>query len=212
MLNTMIPLTETRRAAIDPFFFAPTKDKMRLAEKRTVLIEAIMKEVLGAYDELEKRFEDRKQLRTVERGAMLQAMDILWIDHLAAMGALRIGIGLSGYAQRDPLVEYKKESYDMFQRLLSSISQEISFTFFKLAIHAVEMRAAEQAALGGSLFERAGAQIQELSKDSSGQPSPPATSYKLPASDYSHVGRNDLCPCGSGKKFKKCHGAYIINL
>ena len=197
----MIPLTETRRAAIDPFFFAPTKDKMRLAEKRTVLIEAIMKEVLGAYDELEKRFEDRKQLRTVERGAMLQAMDILWIDHLAAMGALRIGIGLSGYAQRDPLVEYKKESYEMFQRLLASINQEIAFTFFKLAAHAAEMRAAEQAAIGGSLFKRAGA-----------QPSLQATSYKLPATN-SKVGRNDPCPCGAlktdgaPKKFKHCHGA-----
>lgn len=209
VITTIIPLSEEQKMTLQSLTFAAPKDKLRLAEERTKVIADVMQLVQRAYADLETQFEDRAQLKNVERGVIVRAVDVLWIDHLAAMTALRTGIGLQGYAQRDPLVEYKKESYGMFQRLLASINQEVVYSFFKHAKHAVDMRV--QLDLNRSMLERAGVQLQGAVKELG---TPTTTSIKaesLPAGtaaaiDYSKVGRNDLCPCGSGKKFKKCHG------
>jgi preprotein translocase subunit SecA len=117
------------------------------------------------------------------------------------MTELRTGIGLRGYGQMDPLVEYKKESFRMFNRLLSSINQEIANSFFKIAVHAIQVR---QAALQGkTLFERAGAAVA-LTRP--GATSAIAAKTNQAGVAQKNIGRNDPCPCGSGLKYKKCHG------
>lgn len=197
VLGTIVPLNPERRATLETLAkaaVAATKNKPKLAEARTALIEKAMECVNAAYGELEQRYPNREELRQVERAVLLRATDVLWIDHLAAIGALRVGIGLQGYGQRDPLVEYKKESYSMFQRLLGGINQEVVYGFFVTAHHNANARAQQAAALKSPM--EAAAQ-----KDTTA----PAPKAAGPV-DFSNAHRNDPCPCGSGKKFKKCHG------
>ena len=194
-LQTIIPLTEIQKDEILKLEHGSLEDKKELAEKQTKLIEAIMVMVRGVYDQLYDLFEDKKEIYHVERGVILRAIDILWIDHLAGMGALRTGIGLRGYGQRDPLVEYKKEGYDLFQRLLSAINSEITYSFFKYAKHAVDMKV--QAELDRSVFEKKGIVMAGAEKGEAIGNRQEENARKL--------GRNDPCYCGSGKKFKKCH-------
>jgi len=211
-VQTIIPLTEIQKDEIIKLEHGSLEDKKELAEKQTKLIEAIMVMVRGVYDQLYDLFEDKKDIYHIERGVILRAMDILWIDHLAGMGALRTGIGLRGYGQRDPLVEYKKEGFDLFQRLLSAINSEITYSFFKYAKHAVDMRV--QAELDRSVFEKkgivmAGAEKGEGGRPTSqgGQPAYAEASAGGQGVAEQKLGRNDPCYCGSGKKYKKCHGA-----
>jgi preprotein translocase subunit SecA len=109
------------------------------------------------------------------------------------MEHLRTGIGLQGYGQRDPLVEYKREAYRMFNGLMQVINKQIVYSVFRIAV-AREMS-------GASLMERQGIQLSAPSKTDAG-----ATESSGGADGQSKVGRNDPCPCGSGKKYKKCHG------
>ena len=133
----------------------------------------------------------------IERATFIRSIDMLWIEHLSAMTSLRTGIGLRGYAQRDPLIEYKREGYDMFQQLLAAVNQDVTFSFFKFARHAVDMKV--QAQLNDSLLSRAGVQLAGANTTSSEH------SEVASKSSDDKVGRNDPCPCGSGKKYKKCH-------
>jgi preprotein translocase subunit SecA len=125
------------------------------------------------------------------------------------MRALRTGIGLQGYGQRDPLIEYKREGFNIFQQLLTSINQEITYTFFKYAHHAAQMKV--QTELNQSMLNRSGVTLEGVSESGEAvtvatQPQPTTTTASSTTPDSS-TGRNDLCPCGSGKKYKKCHGA-----
>ena len=208
VVNTIVPLSEAQKAKLTEVGLAVAKDKMHLAEERTKLIDAVMAVVRESYDELEKRFEDRKALENLERAVILRAMDSLWVEHLEAMGSLRHGIGLQGYAQRDPLVEYKRISFDMFQQLLSAINQEIVYNFFKHAKHAADRREAAAAVANESLLHRAGVKLMGAAKEmnAGGAQAQVKADNSGSGLDFSNVGRNDPCPCGSGKKFKKCHG------
>jgi preprotein translocase subunit SecA len=131
-------------------------------------------------------------MRDLESYVMLQTVDSLWKDHLLNMDHLKEGIGLRGYAQQDPLVAYKREGHALFQEMIERIKEETVRFLYHLQIQResqVEMLRREQAqqplAYGGG--EAAAAR-------------PPAVRKER------KVGRNDPCPCGSGKKFKKCHG------
>ncbi|MFA4845463.1 MAG: SEC-C metal-binding domain-containing protein, partial [Patescibacteria group bacterium] len=195
---------------------AAAQDKEALAEGRTEVIVKIMEIIRAAYDNLYDVFEDRKSIYNIERGVILRSIDTLWIDHLAAMSALRTGIGLQGYGQRDPLVEYKREGFGMFQNLLGSINHEITYTFFKYAKHAVDMKV--QMELGRSVFQKAGVTLQGAVKTSNGSSERPPSHLSTEAlakaegglqgviASSEKLGRNEPCHCGSGKKFKKCHG------
>jgi preprotein translocase subunit SecA len=133
----------------------------------------------------------------IEKQILLRSIDTLWIDHLVAIDYLRTGIGLRGYGQRDPLVEYKKETYQMFNELLNAIQKEVVYSIYKVSI-GIE--------LAPSLMEKANVNYQGAQKTSSSG----ELSLSVPTStttDGKEVGRNDPCWCGSGKKFKKCHGA-----
>lgn len=142
-----------------------------------------------------------EMMRNFEKGVMLQTLDSLWKEHLAAMDYLRQGIHLRGYAQKDPKQEYKRESFAMFAAMLESLKYEVVSTLSKVQVRmpeeveAMEQQRREEA-------ERL-AQQQQLSHVDDEA----AAAASLAAqSGERKVGRNDPCPCGSGKKYKQCHG------
>jgi preprotein translocase subunit SecA len=135
-------------------------------------------------------------MRYHERMIMLQIADSHWKDHLLAMDHLKEGIGLRGYGQRDPLVEYKKESYDLFEDLMNRIDED-SLRFLFLLQPVEEKKIEEQ-------IERKQKRQEMILNQVGGEGEAGLHQVKR---DSPKVGRNDPCPCGSGKKFKKCHGA-----
>ncbi|MGA7510313.1 MAG: preprotein translocase subunit SecA [Erwinia billingiae] len=142
-----------------------------------------------------------EMMRNFEKGVMLQTLDSLWKEHLAAMDYLRQGIHLRGYAQKDPKQEYKRESFAMFAAMLESLKYEVISTLCKVQVRmpeeveAMEEQRREEA-------ERLASQQQLSHVDVE-------TEAAIEMADQTgerKVGRNDLCPCGSGKKYKQCHG------
>src|SRR5438876_1906009 len=142
-------------------------------------------------------------MRTYERIIMLNIIDAQWKDHLLAIDHLKQGIGLAGYGQKDPLVEYKKESFDMFQSMLDRIDTTTIRSLFNLQV------VAEQAP--ETLQQRRARRASALNFTGPNQDAPAAGEEagksKPMVRDQPKVGRNQPCPCGSGKKYKKCHGA-----
>ena len=127
------------------------------------------------------------------RHVLLQVLDTTWRQHITALDALRQGIYLRGYAQKQPKQEYKREAFAMFESLLDNVREGVCRVLMHVQIQLPEeaQQAAEQSvAAGESRLENAAAAHQEA----------------VSAVDFSHVGRNDPCPCGSGRKFKDCHG------
>ncbi|CNK68956.1 preprotein translocase subunit SecA [Yersinia aldovae] len=143
-------------------------------------------------------------MRSFEKGVMLQTLDSLWKEHLAAMDYLRQGIHLRGYAQKDPKQEYKRESFAMFAAMLESLKYEVISVLSKVQVRmpeeveALEVQRREEA-------ERLAKQ-QQLSHESDNSALMSQEEASVAASLERKVGRNDPCPCGSGKKFKQCHG------
>jgi preprotein translocase subunit SecA len=189
-------------------------------------------------DLLKERYDEKERmigpdnLRQAERIIMLNVVDNQWKDHLLSMDHLKEGIGLRGYGQKDPLIEYKKESFTMFQDMMDRIEDEtIKFLYFMRieggdgsvpvpypeppdeedddgpeAAIPIDMprREAQQAVtdLTRNIQRKKEKELAELQFAGSG-----GTNEQQPVSKGPKVGRNDLCPCGSGKKYKKCHGA-----
>ncbi len=131
--------------------------------------------------------------RQLERAVVLQVIDHHWKEHLLGMDQLRDGIGLRGYGQKDPLAEYKREGFDMFSAMMDRIQADALERLFKVRVVKGEgpLLADDAASPPPMAFNRGG-----------GEPSAVKTVQRAEAK----VGRNDLCPCGSGKKYKKCHG------
>ncbi len=146
-------------------------------------------------------------MRRFERVVMLQILDNHWKDHLLAMDHLKEGIGLRGYGQRDPLIEYKKESFDMFQAMMDSFENESVRTLYLAQVRTPEQQAQEAAEMREyerELERRKQRQEREL-RFSGGDGSGEKVQQVIRGS--AKIGRNDPCPCGSGKKYKRCHGA-----
>jgi preprotein translocase subunit SecA len=162
--------------------------------------------------ELHRRYQDKEKLlgpetmRLHEKFVMLQVVDQQWKDHLLAIDHLKEGIGLRGYGQRDPLVEYKKESFELFTIMKERIEDQIVQYLFRLQPVIREAgEATTEARTPVALPSRRAAQVNYSygAAASGGQDAKVETVHR----DAPKVGRNDPCPCGSGKKFKKCHGA-----
>ncbi|MCV9878422.1 preprotein translocase subunit SecA [Brenneria izbisi] len=137
-------------------------------------------------------------MRNFEKGVMLQTLDSLWKEHLAAMDYLRQGIHLRGYAQKDPKQEYKRESFSMFAAMLESLKYEVISTLSKVQVRMPEeIEALEQQRREDA--ERLARQ-QQLSHQEE------EILAAAPVHADRKIGRNDPCPCGSGKKYKQCHG------
>jgi preprotein translocase subunit SecA len=194
---------------------------------REQLKDALDDDVMNAYDEREEQL-GGELMRYLERSILLQVIDNRWREHLFDMDYLREGIHLRGFAQIDPLVAYKNEGYSMFEELLHSIWDEFSKLVFRAEVEVQpdaaavaagngEGRAANLAYSGGTAENQPSA-LQEVVATSGTPPSEVAAAGAAsPAGgevvetvvkgDKENIGRNDPCWCGSGKKFKKCHGA-----
>ncbi|NHB88593.1 preprotein translocase subunit SecA [Photorhabdus tasmaniensis] len=144
-----------------------------------------------------------EMMRNFEKGIMLQTLDMLWKEHLAAMDYLRQGIHLRGYAQKDPKQEYKRESFAMFANMLESLKYEVISTLSKVQVRLPEeVEALEQQRRAEA--ERLARQ-QQLSHEVEKGALMSKTEAQI-ANGTRKVGRNDPCPCESGKKYKHCHG------
>lgn len=172
--------------------------KLDAVQGRTKIIEYLNSLAQAKYQEmLVSKAQHPELMLEIEKQILLRSIDNLWIEHLVAIDYLRTGIGLRGYGQRDPLVEYKKETYRMFNELLSAIQKEVVYTIYKISIG---IQLAPSVIEQGNLT-MSGAEGTTDADQSSNAPS------QNSAGVNQDVGRNDPCWCGSGKKFKKCHGA-----
>ena len=167
----------------------------------------------------------RFELTQVERMVLLQTFDSVWKDHMYAMDLLRSGIGLRGYAERDPKIEFKREGTRLFNELLSSIRERVTDLIFRVQISlsappdaAVQQSAAASVPPAPKIQETkadatnagfsSAAREANDAKDSARKPAAAEEPPAMPTfrRDQPRVGRNDPCPCGSGKKYKQCHG------
>ncbi len=191
------------------------------------LADALTEEALAAYTMRETEL-GPDNLRELERQVMLRVIDTRWMEHLLEMDYLKDGIGLRAMGQRDPLVEYKAEAYNMFGELVAAINEDFLRTVFRIQVVRPEaqperapVRDVSYSAPSESTIFSGAAQAAAVSAGPAG-PSPDAiasasaaaggsakaaTVVKDKDDPYANVGRNDPCPCGSGKKYKKCHGA-----
>jgi preprotein translocase subunit SecA len=156
------------------------RQDMMDAKTRDDLIDYLVDLAKRAYEEKEKQIGQQK-LREIEKMFYLRTIDMFWMEHLDEMEHLRDSVKLRAYGQKDPLVEYKNEGIRLFQRLLGVIQSAFVGSIYKVEI--MSERAAEK---------------KELKAVKTG--------LDRPAAGKKQVGRNDPCPCGSGKKYKKCHG------
>jgi preprotein translocase subunit SecA len=176
------------------------------------LSERILSGVREAYDRRERVIgEDR--MRQIERMIYLSVFDEKWKEHLREMDDLKEGIGLRGYGQKNPLIEYKREGYEMFVALLEDINRETLRLLFRISVEetATQRRVPQRLSLqhqdatgmGFAGMPEPGAAQDELTANSSEGGDGPK---KRPVRVEKKVGRNEPCPCGSGKKYKHCHG------
>jgi len=202
-------------------------DKAQDAAARTSLIQYITKLSTEAYDDLERRINDEKMMRAIEKAIYLRTIDTLWIEHLDLMDHLRHGIGLRGYGQRDPLVEYKKEAYQLFTDLMANIQKNIVYSIYKVGmakqvaetplterqqVLSAPAKEAQQKTSGFQDITQPASQGETTIAGSSApkiQGTSQTAAGNIKTADGKKVGRNDSCPCGSGKKFKKCCGKNL---
>jgi len=200
------------------------------------LAEALVEAVQAKYTEKEKQF-SADLLRWLERRIILDVVDTQWKDHLLSLDHLKEGIGLRGYGQKDPLVEFKKEAFVLFEDMMTRIDNETIRYLFHVQIQQSEApppgapptprpappraplsSAAAAVASAAARVEEAPAKLPDFAralerkqerqqKDLQYQTGPAQAEAPKPVRAGAKVGRNDPCPCGSGKKYKKCHGA-----
>jgi len=173
------------------------------------LRERIIGSVQSTYDEKGSLIGDA--MRQIEKQVMLQVLDGLWKEHLQTMDQLRQGIHLRAYANKNPKQEYKREAFELFEALLERLKQEVVRILSHLQIkrqdeaELIEQKRREEAERQQLAFQHAQASALPEAEQESGQP---AEAPQQPmVRDAPKVGRNDPCPCGSGKKYKQCHGA-----
>jgi len=158
-----------------------------IAEKLIELLQARADEV---YSRKEKELGE-PLMRELERVMMLQVVDEYWMENIDAMTELRQGIGLRAYGQNNPVVEYKREGYEMFEAMIAAIQEETIRRIFLARVQ-----------VGGTMKRERVAKVTGESAGGDG------TVKKQPVKKTKKPGRNDPCPCGSGKKYKKCCGMY----
>ena len=186
--GTIVPFDENSLKQIETQL-----EQVKSVEEKTTFLNNLADDI---YKTREKQIGE-ELMKQVERFVALSVIDNLWVDHLDAVDNLRQGIGLRGYGQKDPLVEYKNEAFRMFEQLINGIDDEIVHRIYKIQVqeppevHQEHQHIVTQAA-GGN----ANAEVSSNNKPTSSVTS--STSNKK-------LGRNDPCWCGSGKKYKKCH-------
>lgn len=178
-----------------------------LEEDNTLHEETLRERIIQAsVDEYKQKeaLAGEETMRQFEKGVMLQTLDELWKEHLAAMDHLRRGIHLRGYAQKDPKQEYKKESFQMFTEMLDALKLSVITTLSR-----VRIRTQEEIEEAERLRQLAQAQLaQEMEYHSSDNEENASADEHNEFADRK-IGRNEPCPCGSGKKYKHCHGSRV---
>ncbi len=203
--KTILPLTNADRDTIMSFGNRENTEKLDDAKARDAIVKFLLEKAHEEYDKLEQQVMDqaeneetgRKMMVSIEKSILLRAIDMLWVEHLVAVQYLRNSIGLRGYGQRDPLVEYRRETFGMFNQLLGNIQKEVVYSIFKVSVGlqlAPSIMADDKMVMQGAQKSSSGGDVSDVSR-------------KPRKEDGEKVGRNDPCPCGSGKKYKKCHGA-----
>ena len=195
-------------------------------EETQRMAEVLVEDLQGVYD-AKKALVPEDLFKKVENQVMLRVIDTRWMAHLSEMDYLRAGIGLRAIGQRDPLVEYKEEAFNAFGVLVSGIYEDFIRTILRLQVNIKvdePEESEDQSALSSVSYSAPDEDIPDTTRsvatgdiagqaaNSVGQVPTPAqgktqTVVKDKDNIYANVGRNDPCPCGSGKKFKKCHGA-----
>jgi len=184
---------------------------------KELLLNTLTEFALQAYENKEVSM-GVEQLRSIERRALLEVVDDEWRDHLHEMDLLKDGVHLRSYANKDPLIEYKKESFELFQGLIGRIQENVTrkvFTTYILSqaqmdsmLKHANMSHDEMSAF---LHAQQQEQMQQFNQNISAPPqynNPPSEEKQRPIRVAAKVGRNDPCPCGSGKKYKKCCGQH----
>ncbi|OGH86540.1 MAG: preprotein translocase subunit SecA, partial [Candidatus Magasanikbacteria bacterium RIFOXYC12_FULL_33_11] len=208
-VKTIFPLTPEDKKEILDFGKDNSDQNISEVERRDKLVEFLLAKARHEYSEMIKNIQEqintdenkKKVIAELQKSVLIRTIDNLWVEYLVAIDYLRTGIGLRGYGQRDPLVEYKQESFHLFNQLLANIQKEVVYTFFKINIGlqlAPSIMATDKMTLkGAEKTTNAEAGIVE---------------GKLTDDDGHKIGRNDSCPCGATKadgtpkKYKHCHG------
>ncbi|KIQ78776.1 preprotein translocase subunit SecA [Aeromonas sp. L_1B5_3] len=180
-----------------------------LAEDDKLYEEKLRERILDEATKLYAHKEElvgKEVLRNFEKAVMLQTLDGLWKEHLAAMDHLRQGIHLRGYAQKNPKQEYKRESFDLFTQMLETLKRDVVSILSRVQVQerdveAMEEQQRQQAESAPRTYTHAAAENQLADEEESA-----AESHTTFVRDEQKIGRNDPCPCGSGKKYKHCHG------
>jgi preprotein translocase subunit SecA len=160
--------------------------------------EALRQELLKRVEEAYKKKEQElgsELLRLLEKMVMLRSIDALWKDHLLGIDSLREGIGLRGYGQKDPLIEYKREAFEMFAGMMDRMKRDVLEHLFRVQV--------VQGESPPPIVQQRRPLNLTLNRGEDGAEEAGNTVRR----SVDKVGRNDPCPCGSGKKYKKCHGA-----
>ena len=171
------------------------------------LRERILESMVAAYREKEAQA-GAGVVRHFEKAVMLQVLDAAWKEHLGAMDYLRQGIGLRGYAQKDPKQEYKKEAFQMFEAMLDRIKHDVVGIISKVQVRAQsDVEAVEQQRRSSSQVRYQHAEANAMGEEQAADAASGDESRHTPFTRKGRkVGRNEPCPCGSGKKYKQCHG------
>lgn len=180
-----------------------------LAEDDKLYEEKLRERILDEATKLYAHKEElvgKEVLRNFEKAVMLQTLDGLWKEHLAAMDHLRQGIHLRGYAQKNPKQEYKRESFDLFTQMLETLKRDVVSILSRVQVQERDVEAMEeqqrhQAEAAPRTYTHAAAENQLADEEAVGE-----EGHTTFVRDEQKVGRNDPCPCGSGKKYKHCHG------
>mgnify|MGYP006266704543 CR=1 FL=1 len=162
------------------------------------LLEKVLEAVRDAY-QFKVDMVGRESFANFERSVTLYSLDTHWREHLAALDHLRQGIHLRGYAQKDPKQEYRREAFELFARLLDAVKLDVTRTIMTVKIETAQELEEASEAIQEDLAALKDVQYQHQGAQSSGE-------EQDHAAEMPKVGRNDPCPCGSGKKYKQCHG------
>jgi preprotein translocase subunit SecA len=165
-----------------------------IPENQEEFFQLLMERIKDAYDKREEEYTE-ETMRRIERILILHNLDDAWKEHLYEMDLLREGIGLRGYGGQDPLIEYKKEAFELFSDLVARIEDDVAENIFRLQVEKTITLEEES--------ERE-AEKYVLTRSASVPEEEPRRGRRVEPSETNEPGRNDPCPCGSGKKYKKC--------
>jgi len=214
--RTIFPMDESACAMLDSIEKL-AGDKSQDVQARTTIIEFLVGEAKKQYKLLEEKITEQSgsidNMRMVEREIMIRSIDNLWVDHLDAVSALRAGIGLRGYGQRDPLIEFQKETYRMFMQLQNLIQKQVVYSIYKIGITTPMANSIMQDEKAQAVDAKPEGQFKAADPYSKvTRKEAPIVEAKIRDATGEKVGRNDPCPCGATKadgtpkKYKHCCG------